>query len=74
MSERTPVQIFHLEEKRRQYRSGSFFLKISVLALFLLIPFLFPSYKTVDLVIKITIFATLVASFDILLGYTGILS
>ena len=74
MSEPTPVQISHMEEKRRQYRSGSFFLKICLLALFLLVPFLFPSFKTVDLAIQIIIFGALVASFDILLGYTGILS
>ena len=74
MSGPTPVQIFHMEEKRKQYRSGSFFLKISLLALFLLVPFLFPSFKTVDLAMQIIIFGALVASFDILLGYTGILS
>ncbi|MFH0845375.1 MAG: branched-chain amino acid ABC transporter permease [Pseudomonadota bacterium] len=74
MSEPTPVQLFRMEERRRQYRSGSFFLKVCLLALFLLVPFLFPSFKTVDLAMQIVIFATLVASFDILLGYTGILS
>ncbi len=63
-----------MEEKRRRYRSGGFFLKIGLLALFVLVPFLFPSFKTVDLAIQIMMFATLVASFDILLGYTGILS
>jgi branched-chain amino acid transport system permease protein len=74
MAEQTPVQIFRDQEKRRRYASGSFFLRMAVLALFLLVPFLFPSYKTVDLALKIVIFASLVASFDILLGYTGILS
>ena len=74
MAEATPVQIFHMEEKRRQYRRSSFYLKISVVALFLLVPFLFPSFKTVDLAVQIIIFGALVASFDILLGYTGILS
>ena len=63
-----------MEEKRRQYRSGSFYLKLCVVALFLLVPFLFPSFKTVDLAVQIIIFGALVASFDILLGYTGILS
>jgi len=38
------------------------------------VPFLFPSYKAVDLAMKIAIYAVLVASFDILLGFTGILS
>ena len=70
----TPVQIFHEEEKRRQYRSGTFFLKSGLLLLFLAVPFVFPSFKTVDLAMQIVLFAVLVASFDILLGYTGILS
>jgi branched-chain amino acid transport system permease protein len=51
-----------------------FFLKAGLLVLLLLGPFVFQSFKTVDLAAKIMIFATLVASFDVLLGYTGILS
>jgi len=74
MAEQTPVQIVRLKQKRNKYFSGGFLLSIGVLILFLLVPFLFPSYKTVDLALKIVIFASLVASFDILLGYTGILS
>jgi len=74
MTEQTPVQRFYADEKKKRYTSLPFFLKIALLALFLLIPFLAPSYKTVDLALKIIIFASLVASFDILLGYTGILS
>ena len=70
----TPVQLFHMAEQKRKYRSASFFLKIGLLLLFLVVPFVFPSFKTVDLAIKIAVFATLVASFDIMLGYTGILS
>ena len=74
MQDQTPVQIFRMEERKRQYRSGTFFLKIAILLFFILVPFLFPSFKTLDLALKIMIFAVLVASFDILLGYTGILS
>jgi branched-chain amino acid transport system permease protein len=74
MVEQTPVQLFHLEEKRRRYRRAGFFLRMGVLGLLLIVPFLFPSYKAVDLAMKIAIYAALVASFDILLGFTGILS
>ncbi|MFO7739613.1 MAG: branched-chain amino acid ABC transporter permease [Desulfatiglandaceae bacterium] len=74
MTTPTPVQIFRSEERRERYITGSFFLKIGLLALFILVPFLFPSFKSVDLAMKVILFATLVASFDILLGYTGILS
>ena len=74
MAEQTPVQLFYADEKKKRYTSFPFFLKIGLLVLFLLVPFLAPSFKTVDLALKIIIFACLVASFDILLGYTGILS
>jgi branched-chain amino acid transport system permease protein len=74
MAELTPVQITRSQEKRQQYTSGSSFLKLGLLVFFLLVPFILPSYKTVDLAVKIMIFAALVASFDIMLGYTGILS
>jgi branched-chain amino acid transport system permease protein len=74
MAAQTPVQIFRYQEKRQRYTRGSFFLQIGILSLFLLVPFIFPSFKAVDLAMKIVIFASLVASFDILLGYTGILS
>lgn len=39
-----------------------------------LIPFLFPSFRVMDVVAKIMIFTIVTASFDLLLGYTGILS
>ena len=74
MEEISPVRRLRVEEKRKQYRSGDFFLKLSFFFLLLAVPIAFPSYKTVDLAVQITMFATLVASFDILLGYTGILS
>ncbi|MBW2467995.1 MAG: branched-chain amino acid ABC transporter permease [Desulfobacterales bacterium] len=74
MTEPTPVQLFRQEEKQKQFRSGVFFLKSGLLIFFLVAPFLLPSFKTLDLALKILIFAVLVASFDILLGYTGILS
>jgi branched-chain amino acid transport system permease protein len=70
----TPIQEFRAIEKKKRFKSGTFFIKIAVLALFILVPFVFPSFKNVDLALKIMIFAALTASFDILLGYTGILS
>jgi branched-chain amino acid transport system permease protein len=63
-----------MAEQKSRYRRGDFFLRIGLLVLFLLIPFLGPTFKTFDLMMKIAIFATLVASYDILLGYTGIIS
>lgn len=74
MVEQTPVQIYRSQEQSGRFSSPGFFLKIALLAIFIVTPFLFPSFKSVDLALKIMIFAVLVASFDILLGYTGILS
>jgi len=74
MAELSPIRIFRGLESRKRFRSGGFFLKAGLLVLFLFAPFLFPSFKSIDLVMRIVIFATLVASFDILLGYTGIIS
>jgi branched-chain amino acid transport system permease protein len=68
------VRTFRLEEKRARYRSGSFFLRILLLAFFVFTPFLFRSFEVADVVLKIMIFSALVASYDIILGYTGIVS
>jgi branched-chain amino acid transport system permease protein len=69
-----PVQTFRLAEKRARFRSGSFFLRILLLAFFVFTPFLFRSFEVADVVLKIMIFSALVASYDIILGYTGIVS
>src|SRR3979490_2120061 len=39
-----------------------------------LTPFLFPGTKALNVAAKIVVFVVLVASFDLLLGYTGIVS
>ncbi len=45
-----------------------------LLTFFLLTPFLFRSFEILDVVLKIIIFSALVASYDVVLGYTGIVS
>lgn len=74
MGDPTPIQRARKAERNRRFKSPAFFFKVAILLLFLGVPFLFPSFKTLDLALKIMIFSVLVASFDILLGYTGILS
>lgn len=49
-------------------------LNAGIIVLIALIPFVFPSFRVMDLMAKIMIFTLVVASFDLLLGYTGILS
>ncbi len=47
---------------------------IIIVALLALTPFLFPGAKAMNVAVKICIFAALVASYDLLLGYTGTVS
>lgn len=69
-----PVQQFRLKEKEARFRNPSFFLRILLLAFFSYTPFLFHSFEILDVVLKIIIFSVLVASYDVILGYTGIVS
>ena len=47
---------------------------IAIVAALALAPFVFPGAKALNVAAKICIFIVLVASFDLLLGYTGIVS
>ena len=69
-----PVQRFHLREKEDRFKSPYFLLRLLLLAFFIFTPFLFHSFEILDVVLKIIIFSALVASYDIILGYTGIVS
>lgn len=69
-----PLRRERLREREERFRSPAFFLRLLLLAFFLCTPFLFRSFEILDVVLKTIIFATLVASYDIILGYTGIVS
>ena len=69
-----PVQRFRLRGKEDRFKSPYFFLRLLLLAFFIFTPFLFHSFEILDVVLKIIIFSALVASYDIILGYTGIVS
>jgi branched-chain amino acid transport system permease protein len=47
---------------------------VLIVAGLLLVPFIFPGSKSLNVAAKILIFIVLVASYDLLLGYTGIVS
>jgi branched-chain amino acid transport system permease protein len=49
-------------------------LRLAVLAAFALVPLVASSFQLTDLAVKIAIFAALVASYDVVIGYTGIVS
>ncbi|MBI1736824.1 MAG: branched-chain amino acid ABC transporter permease [Candidatus Rokubacteria bacterium] len=61
-------------ERARRWQEPAPYVKLALLAVVVLVPLVVPSFQAVDLALKIAIFATLVASYDILLGYTGIVS
>jgi branched-chain amino acid transport system permease protein len=64
-------RIFSNDFPRSRWLTG--LLVLLVLAL-VLTPFIFPGVKALNVAAKILIFIVLVASFDLLLGYTGIVS
>jgi branched-chain amino acid transport system permease protein len=69
-----PVQVFRLDQRRKRFLGGVFYLRIGLVLFLLTMPFLFHSFEVLDVVLKIVIFSTLVASYDILIGYTGVAS
>ncbi len=70
----TPVAAQRLERRRRRWRDPTLFLRAGVLLAFALAPLVVPSFQVTDLLLKIALFATLVASYDVVIGYTGIVS
>jgi branched-chain amino acid transport system permease protein len=70
----TPVAIARAAARARRLREPTAWLRLGVVLLFVLVPVLAPSFKVTDLALKIAIFATLAASYDVVIGYTGIVS
>ena len=58
----------------RRLPEPTMWLRVAALALFALVPLVIPSFQATDLAIKIAIFGALVASYDVVIGYTGIVS
>jgi branched-chain amino acid transport system permease protein len=70
----TPVQAARAAAGRRRLRAPTLYLRLALLAAFAVAPVVVPSFQVTDLALKIALFATLVASYDVVLGYTGIVS
>jgi branched-chain amino acid transport system permease protein len=70
----TPLAAERLERRRRGMRDPALLLRLALLLGFLLAPLIIPSFQITDLLLKIALFATLAASYDIVIGYTGIVS
>lgn len=69
-----PIRQFRLREREARFRNPYFYLRILLLAYFVVTPFIFHSFEVLDVILKIIIFSALVASYDVILGYTGIVS
>ena len=69
----TPVQNDRLFERQIRYRQPSFWIQVAVLVVIAMVPLL-PSFRVMDMAAKIMIFTVVVASYDLILGYTGLLS
>ena len=69
----TPVQRDRHREHQARYRDTAFWLQAGLLLLLIIVP-LVPSFRIMDMAAKIMIFTVVVASYDLILGYTGLLS
>jgi branched-chain amino acid transport system permease protein len=70
----TPVQAARAAARRDRWRAPTLYLRVAVVAAWALLPALGPSFQVLDLALKIALFATLAASYDVVIGYTGIVS
>lgn len=73
MNDMTPVQRDRLLEQSTRYRRSSFWIQVILLVALICVP-LIPSFRLMDVAAKIMIYTVVVASYDLILGYTGLLS
>lgn len=74
MNDLTPVQKERIQERQRRFTRPTLYLQIALLIFFIAAPIIYPSFRFHDMAAKILVFTVVVASFDIILGYTGLLS
>jgi len=70
----TPVQAARRHERAARLRRPGPWLALGAVIVLAAVPVAVPSFQIVDLALKIALFGTLVASYDLLIGYTGIVS
>lgn len=71
--ELTPIQKDRLREKQIRFRRPTFWIQVALVLVLIWVPFM-PSFRVMDMAAKIMIFTVVVASYDLILGYTGLLS
>jgi branched-chain amino acid transport system permease protein len=72
-TEMTPVQKERCQAQQPILRRPSFLVQVALVIILILVP-LVPSFRLMDMAAKIMIFSVVVASYDLILGYTGLLS
>ncbi|MBU2510438.1 branched-chain amino acid ABC transporter permease [bacterium] len=70
----TPVVQARLLARDNRIKSPATIFPLMGLFVFLVLPLFGPSYFTIDLAVKVLIFGVFAATFDVMLGYTGVLS
>lgn len=70
----TPVQQARIQTEANRFKALSYIMPVVGLALFLILPLFNPSYFVIDLAAKVLIFGIFACSFDVMVGYTGVLS
>lgn len=70
----TPVARERLLEHQTRYSRPSFYLQLALLAGMIVLPMLFSSFRVMDVAAQFMVFAICVASYDLIIGYTGIIS
>lgn len=70
----TPVQLERLDERRTRFTRPFFLCQMALLLVLILAPLVVPSFRVMDVAARIMIFTVAVASYDLILGYTGLLS
>jgi branched-chain amino acid transport system permease protein len=70
----TPIASARQDERARRWRRPTLWLRLGAFALFALVPVAVPSFQVTDLALKIALFGALAASYDVVIGYTGIVS
>jgi len=70
----SPVMDARWREHQRRWREPTLWLRVGAFAAIAAVPLVVPSFQVMDLAIKVAILGALVASYDIVIGYTGIVS
>ena len=70
----SPVQLVRAHAEANRFKSAAVLIPLAGFIIFLILPLFNPSYYLMDLAAKVLIFGIFACTFDVMLGYTGVLS